>query len=267
MYDDGSRMPVDQDYPARSWTSLNPRASLVYRPGEDTAVRFSAGRSFSAPTLSDLYMVFARGPLIFQGNPDLAPETAISYSAGFDQQISPGLMLRLEGYYTRGRDFIGNRLVAPLTYRADNVSRVEIRGVETELSWRVFPGLTAYGEFVWNKSTILEDDAVAENRGNYLNFIPIYKGRIGLIYDNPDLFTAGVNAYYVGKRYSDLENADPLDSYFSLDLYLARSLGRGVTVSLSGENLLDERYEVYSLPTDESYAPGLLVNAALTLDY
>ena len=81
---------VDTEWTLRSQQSLrrykNPRVALM----EDATdwLRFSgdAGRSFRAPTLEDLYPAstqnFAFGS--YTGNPNLLPETAWTYDAGFE---------------------------------------------------------------------------------------------------------------------------------------------------------------------------------------
>jgi hypothetical protein len=40
-----------------------------------------------------------------------------------------------------------------------------------------------------------------------------------------------------------------------------------MTLTLAAENLLDQRYDLYSVPTEASAAPGLLVAGYLTLDF
>jgi len=261
--------PIDEHYEEKDWGSFNPKLGLAYRYGDRTTVRASAGRSFAAPTLSELFMVFTRGPTVVNGNPELEPETALSFSVGADRWILKRLLGRVDAHYTLGDDFIGTRLTAPNTYRYDNISRVQIVGVEAELRFEVLDGLTAYAGYSFNRSTILRDAAAPEDEGNDLPFEPTHKGRLGVTYSDPRYLTADLSATYVGQRYVDMENTekDRLDDFVSLDLHLARRIWEVLLLEVNFENLLDERYKVYSLPTDVSYAPGFRVSGYVTLQF
>jgi iron complex outermembrane receptor protein len=214
-------------------------------------------------------MVFARGPITALGNPELDPETAISMNLGVDQWFMKNFFMRLDGYYTQGEDFIGSRMIAENTYQNDNITKVQIYGADAELRYAIINDLFAYAGFTYNESTILEDEEASETEGNYLAFEPKNKGRLGITFDNPKYLTADLSANYVGRRYTDIENtnAGELDEYVSLDIYLARMIGNNTTVAVSGENLLDKRYKVYSLPSDESFAPGILIHGYLTFNF
>jgi len=261
--------PIDEDYEEKTWFSASPKAGFVYRYADRTTLRASVGRSFAAPTLSELYMVFTRGPIVVDGNPELDPETALSFSVGADQWFLEKLLGRVDAYYTLGYDFIGTRKTGPTRYLYDNISRVEILGADAELRYQILRPLSAYAGYTFNLSTILRDDADPETVGNELPFEPRHKARLGLTFDDPRYLIADLSATYVGRRYAAIENTedDLLDDFVSLDLYLARNLGEHVLLAIAFENLLDEHYEVYSLPLDTSYAPGFLVNGYVTVQF
>jgi outer membrane receptor for ferrienterochelin and colicins len=63
--------------------STNPKASAVFRLNSANRLRFSAGRGFRAPDVSELYLGFTPGAFGFVGNPELTPETSWSYTAGW----------------------------------------------------------------------------------------------------------------------------------------------------------------------------------------
>ncbi len=270
MYDSNpTGTEINEEYEDEIWLSLNPKAGVVYRYADWTTVRLSAGRAFAAPTLSEMYMVFTRGPITLHGNPELEPEKAVSYNAGIDQWLGKDFVARVDGYYTQGDNFISSREIAPNVYENDNITKVQIYGADAELRWSIVKSLKAYAGYTYTESTILEDEEAPETEDNDLAFMPRSKGRLGLTFDNPKYFTLDVSANYVGARYTDIENTSEgqLDEYVSLDAYLARRIGENVTLAVSGENLLDDRYELYSLPSDESYAPGLIVNGHATLSF
>lgn len=264
MRDSGSGL--DMRYDDQTGCAVNPKAGLVYQYAEDTTLRAALGTSFSAPTLSERYTLFERGPNKIYGNPELDPERSVSCNLGVEQRLHETLLLRVDGYYTRGRDFVSTRLVTPpFTRINDNITAVEMRGVDLGLRARLAGAWGIYAGYTYNESTVLEDEVKPANEGNALPFQPTHKGLLGIVFDDPQYGTVDLGATYVGKRYSSVENtaADRYDGYVSLDLHLARLIARRTTVTLDFENLLDERYEVYSLPLDESYAPGLIVTAGI----
>jgi len=212
-------------------------------------------------------MVFSRGPIVFNGNPDLRPESAVSYDFGVDRRISDNVTGRIDAYFTKGKDFIGNRLIAKNTYKSDNISEIKTSGFDVELRYNGFGRLAPYIGYTHNLSKIEMDANKPANVGNYLNDEPVHKGIAGIRYEKLRDISVDLNATYTGKRYTDIENLDVLDSYLSLNLYITKKLDKNRTLSIGAENLSNNRYKVYSLPTDLSYAPGTLVNAFLTISY
>jgi outer membrane receptor protein involved in Fe transport len=88
--------------------TLNPKVGLTWAPADDLKVRASYGTSFRAPGLTDLKSAAIFQALQFPvgsarvlalaltgGNPNLRPETATSWTAGFDYAPAavPGLKL------------------------------------------------------------------------------------------------------------------------------------------------------------------------------
>ncbi len=263
MFDSG--IGIDEKYDEKSWSAINPKAGLVYQYADFTTLRAGVGRSFAAPTLSGLYTVFRRGPVTMNGNPDLEPETSFTFNLGADQKITEKITARIDGYYTKGEDFISSREIAVNTYMSDNISKVEIIGADVELRCRFTDELSTYVGYAHTESTILEDEFSPANEGNEVAFQPQHKGRVGLSYLGTNGFRGDLSANYVGERYTSINNTDDnlLEDYVSLDLILAKDIRKNMTVSLGFENMLDKQYELYSLPLDESYAPGRQITVSL----
>ena len=107
-------------------TTKNPKVGLIWTPKPDLHLRASYGTSFRAPSLPQLFGLqvygFNRLPkgtagnvqivLLQGGNPTLTPETATSWSLGFDSalQALPGLRLSLSWFDTR----FTNRIEQPV---------------------------------------------------------------------------------------------------------------------------------------------------------
>jgi outer membrane receptor for ferrienterochelin and colicins len=63
--------------------NTSPKLSAVYRLAAAHRLRFSYGRGFRAPDISELYSGFSPGAFGFVGNPELTPETSHGYTAGW----------------------------------------------------------------------------------------------------------------------------------------------------------------------------------------
>lgn len=112
-----------EDYEDFGRTS-NPKVGVVWSPLEGLNIRASWGTSFRAPGLTQLGDLTRAAPTFvtrsdgtsvlalyrYGGNPDLEPETADTWTAGFDYRSADGLRLSLNLFDTR----FTNRISQPL---------------------------------------------------------------------------------------------------------------------------------------------------------
>ena len=102
----GAIPAYDDDYGTEHWTSFNPQVSTAYHLRDDTKLRASIGRGFRAPTLAGLYRTITRGPNLYGSNPELGPETLVSYEAGVDHHFTPEITGRATVYHSDAEDYI-----------------------------------------------------------------------------------------------------------------------------------------------------------------
>ena len=261
--------PLDEKYQDRSWIAINPKLAFVYRYDRWTTLRASAGRSFAAPTLFELYTVFTRGPMQTFSNPELDPERAWSSEIGWDQWYLKNLYSRVTAYYTFGENFIGSRKINDNQYEMANITKIQVMGVDTELNFDINPMWSVYGGYTFNYSKILEDEGDSTNEGNMMPFEPKHRARVGVVFQYLEWIVADFSARYEGERYTDLGNSEDtrLKDYVLLDLTLSGKIVEQVRWTLVAENLLNKRYAVYSVPSETSEAPGLLVSGSVTLEF
>lgn len=231
------------DYDEKSWNSFNPKLGLLYHVTGSTALRASAAKGYAAPTLSRLYLVLPRGRIMMYGNPELKPETLISYEVGVDHFFTDNLSLGFTFYHSDGEDFIGHRYQDATTLVYDNISEVQMRGFEAELRYNISAAWSAVLNYTYNESTIEKDITAPETEGDYFPYVPKNKGNFRIIYDNADLFTASCTVKYVGERYSDVPNEDgeKLDDYITIDLYLAKDIWENFKIYLACQDVFDEQ--------------------------
>lgn len=112
-----------EDYSDFGQTS-NPKVGVVWSPVADLSVKASWGTSFRAPALPQLYDATQAAPTFvsradgtsvlsyyrYGGNPDLEPETAETWTAGFDYAPASGFRLSLSYFDTA----FTNRIAQPV---------------------------------------------------------------------------------------------------------------------------------------------------------
>jgi len=261
-------IPFSDVYPRERWTSFNPQVSMAYHLNDDTKLRASIGRGFRAPSLYDLYTTIQRGPNLYQSNPQLGPESLVSYEVGVDRHFTPGLLGRATLYHSDAEDYIGRVSIAPATYQYQNVSEVDMNGIELELKYRISDAWSCNASYTYTSSKI---DSFAGNpalEGNDLPYTPNHTATAGAVFSAPGRFNLSMSANVVGDRYSDETNsaAGEFSSYITFDMKIWKTLGKA-TYSLGVENLFDVEYEPIAAAGEVLVAPGRVVNASVKVSF
>ncbi len=250
------------DYPEKSDEAFSPRAGAVFKLTSKTKLRASFGTGFKAPSLYYLYKSGPHGSTRFDlANPDLEAEKMTwSYDAGFDTKPNDHLSISMTFYQSSIEDFLGDRTLAadevPSWFSPDdgmaviqkvNLGRVEIYGFEAGIEYKFNNRWSTFINHTYNVSKIKEHEEDPDVEGNYLSYTPRHMTKIGVTYDNPDLFSLGVFLTNVGDRFGDLENTDTkkLEAYQVMDLKVSRRLSKGLEIFGSVNNFTDEDYKEY----------------------
>jgi len=96
---------IDTIYENKSFNAFSPKIGAVYHATNSTSIRASLGKAFRAPTVNDLYRDWISYSKVYAGNPNLDPETVISYEIGVDQKIGDG-NIHITAYKSDAQDFI-----------------------------------------------------------------------------------------------------------------------------------------------------------------
>jgi len=260
--------------------SFSPTAGITWHLDDKTTVRASGGKGFRAPSLFELYKVHVRGGGTYyrEANPNLDPEELWSYDIGVERFLTDALWGRLTLYQSFAKDYIGDRLTGTAKfaggtktryeYILDNISEVDIHGVEAELEWYASRTLTLFANSAYNVSEVKKDDNNAALVGNQLPNDPRHNAHFGFRYTNPEIVNLSVAANYYGDIYFDNENTLNENGYFTVDASVSRKLVDHVTVFVNAENLFDENYAMFrSQGQQDTIAPGLIVTAGVRLEF
>jgi iron complex outermembrane receptor protein len=243
-------------YDSRTDSSFSPKASLVYKPFEETTFRTSAGRSFRAPTMYELYRTWVSSTNItYNGNPDLTPETVTSWDAGITQGLWKGAKVSVTYFENYLKDMIYRKTVTATQSDCINAGKAESKGVMLEAEQRFDKCLRLFSNFTYTDARIKENNAKPTTVDKRLTYLPDKMFNAGAELEIGPVSTS-LTGRYVGKRYTDDENKDTVsdvpgsyDSFFTMDAKVSWKINQYATMSFSVDNLANEsHYESYRAP-------------------
>ena len=122
----------------------SPRLGISYRPkGGPTRLRGSLGRGFKLP----IFFALASPPVL-GGNPDLDPETSRGGDIGVEHRIEAlHVVADVSFFYYRYKNLIDFNFD---TFRLENRTAVESRGVEVALTWDRGEAVATHANVTWN---------------------------------------------------------------------------------------------------------------------
>ncbi|MGB4073953.1 TonB-dependent receptor domain-containing protein [Pseudomonas sp.] len=160
---------------------FSPRLYGIYNLTDSWVIKGGAGKAFKAPDITqsdETYSVLAcRGMCQIVGNPDLKPETSVSYELGTlyqDERIQAGIMF----FNNDVDDMIVSDSWRPPLYRPKvmtytNVSEARIQGYELQ-------GRYAFTEALAARANYTYSDAENRDTDEPLNYSPQHMANIGL---------------------------------------------------------------------------------------
>lgn len=207
---------------------------LAETPDYTLTAKASAGSGFRAPSLFELYDGFS-------GDPTLKEETGFGWDAGFDVVYAPLDLTAAVAYFDqRVEDEI--RFDPAAFVFIQNAATTRSRGVETSVSARLFASLRGSVAYTFNEAKIGSNDA---EDGMPRQRRPRHTGSVSLDYAFDD-GKGGLNAtLQTAAKHEDgfFIFRTPLDSRAVLNLSVRYAVLEGLTLTLRGQNVFDERYQ------------------------
>ncbi len=215
--------------------TANPRVALIYNPVGQSTIKAIYGTAFRAPNF------FER----VQGEPELGPETITTYELVYEQGFGEHLRASISGFYNQMDDLILQNSV----YRFTNLDRAEAKGTELELEGRWYD-LVGRISYTYQTTEGRMTGQVLPDSPHHL-----FKLNLNVPVIKEKLF-AGIDFQYVSARTTLRTRSDftiepgqqALDySVVNFTLF-SRNMVKGLEVSASVYNLLDEHYGDPSTP-------------------
>jgi outer membrane receptor protein involved in Fe transport len=267
------------DYHSVFGGAFSPKLGVSYQPFDRFRVRASAGRSFRAPSLAELYLpdLQINPSFLLRANPGLKPEYIWGFDGGIDVKAHENVTVTLGGFYNTMDNLISQTLAQDsstlyVTHR--NVISAWSRGVEMEASWKALSWLTAAGH-----ATL--ENSLDRTYNVSLDYVPdLLFGCSAIAKRNFKVARIEGQAVfnYVGARsYLDFTglHSSPQGTwglaqglvhqhpYGTVDLSCKVTLSRGLWFALTAQNLLNAEYEEAA----GTLAPGRLALIKIGLDF
>jgi iron complex outermembrane receptor protein len=123
-----------QDFHSEYGEQFNPTASVGYLFSQSAKIFISSGRSFRAPSYTELYYS-SRSRI---GNENLKPETGWSYELGVDYVFHPQIQVTTSLFERDQENLIDyvQYTAADTASRATNFTKAVTRGVEIAFRWK-----------------------------------------------------------------------------------------------------------------------------------
>ena len=248
--------------------SFTPRASLTYTPREETTWELSYGESFLAP--SPFYAYENYGSFLTDGsnvsyfmhvpNPDLQPEELKALELSLNHRVNEHLDIgaalyrqQVEGLIAQTNtpsvvnDFVPGGTIFFTTHN-DNLGTLEVDGLE--LSFNYIHRWGSADVAWWGSYTHLDGELDRQaGAGTFpAPFTSEWSVKSGITFNWSNRWVLSPRLRWVGESYGGEDVWGPsgsgaTDEYAVVDLYAeARNLLPGLDLSLTVNNLFDERY-------------------------
>ena len=247
-----NRLLPDQDD-----TVFSPRGAVLYHINNRVTAWGTLGAGFRAPTLNELYRQFRVGAVLTLANEQLGPERLVGGELGVNVVPAENLSVRATWFDNRVENPVSNVTIATNTQQRQNLGRTQIRGIQTDVEYRIASDWRVGAGYVHNDATVREFAANPALVGNTLPQVPDNRGSLNLTYTNQRYATVAFNAMFFGRQFNEDTNlgtvpgeTEPgLPAYAMLELSASRTITRNFDVFFGVQNLLDEEYFVGLAPT------------------
>ena len=213
------------------------RLAAAYRASEAVTLRGAIGTGYRPPSLDELFGDYP-GFFPFVGNPDLTPETSLSYELGADVSLTGGAALSVTAFRLQIEDLITYQFATPVSSLV-NVEGVSDRfGLEVAAEVPVTDRLTLTGAYTFTQAYTATGERLAN--------IPRHDLVLGLEAEITDRISLGATAQHVADRANGSFDANPYTDYTVVDLGLGYAVTEEIEAFFRVENLFDEQYQTVS---------------------
>lgn len=251
------------------WEHFSPRASLRFNPTDAVSFYASYSQGFRASILDDLCRSgwMWVGPKI--ANPELGPEQIDNYEVGATFWLGRKLSLSPSFYYAKGKDFLyyvatGEKMWGKRDiYQRQNISRVDVKGVEADLNFTPVNGLKINVNYSYNDPKVKDFKEKPELNNKTLTYAP--KNQVkGYILWTGGFLDLMVRGRYKSKQYTAEDNSTAIDGFTIWDAQISKWFFHH-HLNIGGEiiNIFNNRH----MNTKDYMSAGRLMNVKLAVSF
>jgi len=242
------------NFEENAWSEFSPRVSLLWKLSENSSLYTSYSTGFMPPKLDDM----VRSGVVTKGykmaNPNLKPETITSLEVGGRFTIAEKLEFEPAVYYSWAKDMVyfietgeeiitnGNKKKPVL--QKQNISKVEIYGFESSITYKLTKQVNFMAAYTYNHSTIKEfyDVNTAQDfEGKFLIEVPKHQVSFSAYWKNK-IVNSSIVYNYMGRQWFDDLNTEYVEDYHTIDVKFAKSITKNLQSTLTIQNLLDDAF-------------------------
>lgn len=272
------------ELPVVTDTVFSPRVAALYHVTDRLTAWGALNSGFRAPTLTELYRQFSVGAVTTRPNAELGPERLRGGEVGVNIAPARNLTARVTWFDNRLKNPVSNVTLSATLAQKQNLGRTRIRGVQTDVEYRIATGLRLSAAYLYNDAKVTDGgEANAGLVGKVIAQVPQHRGSVQLSYAHPKIAAIAATVVIQGKQYNDDQNiqfipaatltdagyaADfgaGLPGFTTVDVTVSRSLGRLFEVFAGAQNLFDTEYFVQTNPS--TIGTPRLVNAGLRVRF
>lgn len=251
-------LSAEDRYADRDGEEWSPSAGLVWQAHDAVGVIASGQRSFRRPTLNELYRPFRVGNVITDANAALITERATSFELGTRTRWG-GLKVDASVFQTRLDDAVANVTLArgPITLpgigfvpaggegrRRLNLDRTQVAGVSLAVRWTPSTRWNLGVQSTWSDSQVETATAAPTLVGRQFAQAPRHVATFDAGWTPATLpWTAQARLRRIGEQFEDDLNTLTLREAWVVDFSVSYRVSPNLALSLSAENLTDERIE------------------------
>jgi outer membrane receptor protein involved in Fe transport len=243
--------PVLVSTPNRSEVVASPRVGIVRQITHQVSVHGSGYRAFRTPTMNELYRTFQVGSTTTQANPDLVSERATGAEGGINVHL-PRLSAQASYFWIEINRPVASPQIAStpttITLKRVNLGQVQSQGIDTSVTVNEGRALSATIGYQYAHSVVTKFSVDPTLIGKWLPDVPRESATAQIRYQKANIGDFVLSARNSGRAFDDSANTFILHSFFQLDAYGSRSIGRGFTAFVSAQNLTNRRAEVSRTP-------------------
>lgn len=234
----------------KKYDDVLPNVGVSYKLGGGHSVYASYAEGLSAPRTDNLYTATrgADGSIV---NPGVQPETTQTIDVGYRYTTS-NIQATVSAYKSDFQNRIVSSFDQDLGVFIDrNIGSVEISGVDAGVAWQVADYLTYIGNVSYNHAIVqsnspLSGGNVLPTAGKRLVETPDWQWFQRVQWEMNDQLSLGVQAKWVGRRYSTDVNDEKVPSYATVDADLRWLMPKWddheIYLQFNVKNLFDNEY-------------------------